>query len=86
MALLRQSAAPARGPLYFRKPLLAIPAIGKLLVPRDRIAPALTVEPDVLHAPAVVLAVDHDGQAFELLLHAGGGTGVVNDRAGAVLL
>jgi hypothetical protein len=48
--------------------------------------PSLIVEPDVFHAPAIVLAVDHDGQVFDLRLHAGGGTGVVDDRARAVLL
>jgi hypothetical protein len=32
------------------------------------------------------LAVDHNGQPFDLRLHAGGGTGVGDDRAGAVLL
>jgi hypothetical protein len=57
----RQSAAPARGSLHLRKPLLSIPAIGKLPSSRGHIAPALAVEPDVLHAPAIVLAVDHDG-------------------------
>ena len=34
----------------------------------------------------LVLAVDHDGQAFDLRLRASAGTGVVDDRARAVLL
>ena len=46
----------------------------------------LVVEPDVLHAPPIVLAVDHDGQPFDLRLHAGGGTSVVDNRTRAVLL
>jgi hypothetical protein len=46
----------------------------------------LPVEPDVFHAPAIVLAVDHDGQPVDLRPYAGGGTSVVDDRADAVLL
>jgi len=46
----------------------------------------LAVEPDVLHAPAVELAVDHNGQPFDLRLHAGCQAGVVDDRPRAVLL
>ena len=46
----------------------------------------LAVEPHVFHAPAVVLAVDHDGQPLELRLQAGCETGVINDRARPVLL
>jgi hypothetical protein len=41
-------------------------AIGKLPSSRDDIEPALAVEPDVLHAPAVVLTVDHDRQPCNL--------------------
>ena len=46
----------------------------------------LAVEPDIFHAPAVVLAVYHDGQPLDLRLHAGRGAGVVDDRARPVLL
>jgi hypothetical protein len=54
--------------------------------PEDRVEPSLGIEPDVIQAPAIVPAVDHDGQSFHLRLHAGGGAGVVDDRARAVLL
>src|SRR5579884_434047 len=48
--------------------------------------PALSVEPDILEAPAVVDAVDHDRQPLDLRLHAGGADVVEDDRPRAVLL
>src|SRR5262249_23949917 len=47
---------------------------------------ASAVEPDVFHAPAIVLAVHHDGQPLNLGLIAGAKPRVVDDRPGTVLL
>src|SRR5204862_3487045 len=44
------------------------------------------VEPPIFHAPAIVLAVDHDRYALELRLPAGGGAEVVDDRSRAIFL
>src|SRR5258705_13401468 len=41
--------------------------------------PRSAVEPPIFHAPAIVLAVDHDRDALELRLPAGRGTEVVDD-------
>src|SRR5215469_3948806 len=46
----------------------------------------LFVQPEILEAPAIVLAVDHDRQPFDLGLPAAGGAEVVDDRPCAVLL
>src|SRR6516164_1906102 len=45
----------------------------------------LLVEPDVLHAPAVGDAVDHDRQSFHIGLPAAGTSIVKDDRASIVL-
>src|SRR5437879_12741180 len=44
------------------------------------------VEPPIFHAPAIVLAVDHDRDALQLRLPAGCGAEVVGDWPRAVLL
>src|SRR5258708_32677808 len=44
------------------------------------------VEPPIFHAPAIVLAVDHDRDALQLRLPAGCGAEVVDDWPRAVLL
>src|SRR5215472_16065466 len=54
--------------------------------PRNHISSNLPLEPHVFHAPTVVLAVDHDGQPFELSLHASCCAGVVDDWARRILL
>src|SRR5262244_1691878 len=46
----------------------------------------LAVEPDVFHAPAIVLAVDHDGQTLDLRLHTSCQARVVDDRPRPVFL
>src|SRR5712671_5806046 len=46
---------------------------------------ALPVEPDVFHTPAVVDAVDHDGEALHVRLPASRAARVKDDGAGAVL-
>src|SRR5438552_15132955 len=46
---------------------------------------SLLVEPDILHAPAVEDAVDHDGQPFDVGLPAGSAAPVIDDRPGAIL-
>src|SRR6516225_11635295 len=46
----------------------------------------LPLEPHIFNAPTVVLAVDHDGQPFELRLHASCRAGMIDDRPRAVLL
>jgi len=43
-------------------------------------ASRLLVEPDILHAPAVEDAVDHDRQAFDIGALAGAAAAVENDR------
>ena len=45
----------------------------------------LLVEPDVLHAPAIGDAVDHDRQPFHIGLPAAAASIVKDDRPGAVL-
>src|SRR5215475_2475148 len=45
----------------------------------------LLVEPDVFEAPAVVDAVDHRREPFDIMVATGRGSRVVNDRPGAVL-
>src|SRR5271166_5746119 len=65
-------------------------------LPRSAIRPApanagpvrrpLFVQPQIFEAPAVVLAVDHDRQPFQLGLPAGRGAEVVDDRPGSILL
>src|SRR6516162_11953376 len=45
----------------------------------------LLVEPDILHAPAVGDAVDHDRQPFHMGLPAAGTSIVKDDRASTVL-
>src|SRR6516164_7147902 len=45
----------------------------------------LFVEPDVLHAPAVEDAVDHDGQPLDVGLPAGSLAGIKDDGPGADL-
>src|SRR3954454_19337721 len=47
---------------------------------------SLSIEPPIFHAPAIVLAVDHDRHALELRLPASGGAEVVDDRPRAVFL
>src|SRR5215469_14397133 len=54
--------------------------------PSDKVTHASAVEPDVLHAPAVVLAVGHDGEVLDPRLSAGAEAHVVDDRPRAVLL
>src|SRR5438477_11759475 len=44
------------------------------------------VEPPIFHAPAIVLAVDHDRDALQLRLPAGCGAEVVDDRPRAIFL
>src|SRR5258708_29424551 len=44
------------------------------------------VQPPIFHAPAIVLAVDHDRRALHLRLPAGRGAEMVDDRARAILL
>src|SRR5204863_5488244 len=44
------------------------------------------VEPPIFHAPAIVLAVDHDRDTLQLRLPAGCGAEVVDDWPRAVLL
>ena len=48
--------------------------------------PGLFVEPDILHAPAVEEAVDHDRQPLDLRLPAGREAVVEEDRPSAILL
>src|SRR5438477_12329555 len=55
-------------------------------VRRDLGDTRLAVEPPIFHAPAIVLAVDHDRYALELRLPAGRGAKVVDDRPRAILL
>src|ERR1700738_417588 len=47
---------------------------------------ASPVEPHVFHAPAIVLAVDHDGQPLQLGLPAGRGAEMIDDWPRPVLL
>ena len=47
---------------------------------------ASSVEPHIFHAPAIVLAVDHDGQPLQLGLPAGRGAEMIDDRPRPVLL
>src|SRR5438094_7811477 len=44
------------------------------------------VEPPIFHAPAIVLAVDHDRDVFHLRLPARRGAEVIDDRARAIFL
>src|SRR5437764_3347774 len=44
------------------------------------------VEPPIFHAPAIILAVDHDRDVLQLRLPTGCGAEVVDDRPRAVLL
>src|SRR6516162_6142346 len=46
----------------------------------------LPVEPDVFETPAIVLAVRHHRQSFDLRLPAGRGAQVVDDRPGQIFL
>src|SRR6266478_495536 len=55
-------------------------------MPSLGLGPHSAVEPPIFHAPAIVLAVDHDCDALELRLPAGGSAEVVDDRSRAVLL
>src|SRR5580704_5272865 len=60
---------------------------GKWRIPRVLPFPlALSVEPDIFHAPAIVDAVDHDRQTPECGLPAGCGIVVEDDRPGTVEL
>ena len=47
--------------------------------PRNHSYANLSLEPHVFYAPAIVLAVDHNGQRLELSLRAGRRTGVVDN-------
>src|SRR5580704_15823040 len=47
---------------------------------------ALPVEPDVFKAPAIILAVSHHGQPFDLGHPAGRGAQMVDDRPSEILL
>src|SRR6266849_3181132 len=49
------------------------------------ISQRLLVEPEVLVARAIVDAVDHDRQPFQVRLPAGGATREIDDRPGIVL-
>src|SRR5438105_15151383 len=48
--------------------------------------PQSAVEPPIFHAPAIVLAVDHDRRTLQLRLPAGRGAEMIDDRPRAVLL
>src|SRR5215467_756466 len=50
-----------------------------------RLPERLLVEPEVFEAPAVVDAVDHRREPFDIMVATGRGSRVVNDRPGAVL-
>src|SRR5438045_9539964 len=50
-----------------------------------RVNTKLMVEPDVFHAPAIVDAVDHDGQPFDLGVPADAAAVEVDQRLGVVL-
>src|SRR4051812_23043075 len=82
-AQMAESAAP---PALIGRPLLLwLPVTGPI---GRRSAPSwvLFVQPPVFHAPAVVLAVDHQGDAFELRLPTGRGAQVIDDRPAKPLL
>src|SRR6267154_711550 len=54
--------------------------------PLDDCGQPSAVQPPIFHAPAIVLAVDHDRRALHLRLPAGRGAEVVDDRPRAILL
>src|ERR1700679_595513 len=49
-------------------------------------ARASSIQPDVFHSPAVVLTVDHQGQALDLRLPAGCSSPVIENGSGQFLL
>src|SRR4029077_20641264 len=56
-------------------------SISVILVPS-----ALPVEPNVFKAPAIILAIGHNGQPFDLGHPAGRGAQMVDDRSSEILL
>ena len=60
---------------------LAISGLNYFLLSSALNKTRLFVQPDVFHAPAVVLAVDHDGQVLDPGLPAGGDSRVKKHRA-----